>query len=99
MLGHLKDVFPSIPTLLISARIILNILKYIRVLLKLSPPLRIYRQLLDRPNLVSIMNLICKPGYEDLAFLVPSGGTIGKISKTMIFVDLIDNAIKMAKYL
>ncbi len=45
------------------------------------------------------MSPIHKPGYEDLAFLVPSGGAIGEILKTMIFVDLIDDAIKMAKYL
>ncbi len=99
MLGHLKDVFPSIPTLLMSAKVTPNILKYIRVLLKLSPPLRIYRQPLDRPNLAYIMSPIRKPGYEDLAFLVPSRGAIGEIPKIMIFVDLIDNAIKMAKYL
>ncbi len=99
MLGHLKDVFPSIPILLIFAIVTLNIFEYIRVLFKLSPLLRIYKQPLDWLNLVYIMSSIYKPGYEDLAFLVPSGGAIGKILKTMIFVDLIDNAIKMAKYL
>ncbi len=99
MLGHLKDVFPSIPTILISAMVTSNILKYIRVLLKLSPPLQIYRQSLDRLNLAYIVSLIHKPGYEDLAFPVLSGGAIGKIPKTMIFVDLIDDTIKMAKYL
>ncbi len=45
------------------------------------------------------MSPIRKPGYEDLAFLVPSGGAIGENPKIMIFVDLINDAIKMAKYL
>ena len=36
---------------------------------------------------------------KDLAFLVPSGGAIGEIPKIIKFVDLIDDAIKMVKYL
>lgn len=99
MLGHLKDVFSSIPTLLLSATVILNILEYIRISLKLSPPSRIYRQPLDWPNLTYIVSPIRKPGFKDLDFLVPSGGAIGNIPKTMIFVDSIDEAEKMAKHL
>ncbi len=99
MLGHLKDVFPSIFTILMSATIILNILKYIKVSLKLFLPLQIYKQPLDQPNLTYIISPIRKPGYENLVFLIPSGRAIGKIPKTMIFVDLIDDTIKMAKYL
>lgn len=45
------------------------------------------------------MSPIRKPGFEDLAFLVPSGGATGEIPKTMIFVDLIDDTINIAKYL
>ncbi len=99
MLGYLKNVFPSIPILPISATVILNILIYIRILLKFSLPLRINKQLLNRPNLIYIMSPIRKPGYEDLAFLVPSEGAISKISKIMIFINLIDDTIKVAKYL
>ena len=99
MLSHLKDVFLSIPTLLLSATVILNILEYIRVLLKLFPPSRIYRQPLDRPNLTYIVSSICKPRFKNLDFLVPSEGAIGNIPKTMIFVDLINKAEKMAKHL
>lgn len=99
MLGHLKDMFLSIPTLLMSAIITLKNFKYIRVLFKLFSLLQIYRQPLDRHNQAYIVNLIRKPGYKDLAFLVPSGKTISKISKTVIFVDLIDEPIKMTKYL
>lgn len=98
-LGDLKDVFPSVPTLILSATVTLNILEYIRVLLKLSPPSRIYWQPLDWPNLTYIVSPIRKDKFEDLAFLVPSAGTIGEIPKTMIFVDKIDDAIEKAKYL
>lgn len=99
MLGHLKDMFSSFLTLLIFAIVIPNILKYIRVLLKLSLPLWIYRQPLDWLNLAYIVSLIRNPGYENVIFLVLSGGAIGKILKIIIFVDLINNTIKIAKYL
>lgn len=99
MLGHLKDVFPTIPMVLLSATITPNILEYIRVSLKLSPPSRIYRQPLDRPNLTYIVSPIRQAGFKDLDFLIPSGGAVGEIPKTMIFVDKIDDAVEMAKYL
>lgn len=95
----MKDVFLSIPTLLMSATVILKILEYIRVLLKLFLPLQIYKQLFDKLNLTDVMSLIRKPGYEYHAFLVPGGRTISKISKTIIFIDFIDNVIKKTKYL
>lgn len=78
---------------LLSATVIPNILKYIRILLKLSPLLQIYRQLFDHPNLTYIVNLIYKTGLKDLDFIILSKNIIGKISKTMIFVDKIDNTI------
>lgn len=43
MLSYLKNVFYSVPTLLLSAMIIPNILEYIKILLKLSPLLWIYK--------------------------------------------------------
>lgn len=99
MIGHLKDVFPNIPTLILSATITPNVLEYIRVSLKLSPPSRIYRQPLDRPNLTYMVAPIRKPGFEDLAFTIPSGGAVGDIPKIMIFVDSIDEAVAMTKFL
>lgn len=45
------------------------------------------------------MSLIRKLRYKDLAFLISNKRAIGEIPKTMIFVDLIDDAIKIAKYL
>ena len=46
-----------------------------------------------------IISPIRKTGLKNLDFLILSGGAVGKISKTMIFVDKIDNAVQMAKYL
>ena len=70
-----------------------NIMEYIQISLKLSLPLQIYRQPLDYPNLTSIVSSIRKTGFKNLDFLISSGDTIGKISKIMIFVDKIDDAI------
>lgn len=94
MLGHLKNVYPTVPTLALSATITPNILDYIRVSLKLSAPLWIHRQPFDRPNLGYIVSPIRKPGFQDLAFLIPTVGSIADISKTMIFVDKIEDAIE-----
>ena len=99
MIGHLKDVFPTVPTLMLSATITPNVLEYIRVSLKLPSPLRIYRQPLDRPNLTYMVTPIRNPGFEDLAFVIPRGGAVADIPKTMIFVDSIDKAVQMTKYL
>lgn len=93
MLDYLKDVFPTTPIVLLSATVIPNIFKYVRISLKLSPSSRIYRQPLDSPNLTYIVIPICKGGFNDLDFFIPDGGAIGKIPKTIIFVDKIDNAI------
>ncbi len=99
MLGHLKDVFSKVPTLIMSATITPNILDYIRVSLKLPPPSRIYRLPLDQPNLKYMVCPIQKPGFRDLAFLVPKDGPVGLIPKTMIFVDKIEDAIRLERYL
>ena len=99
MLGYLKDVFPTILIYLLSATVTLNILEYIRISLKFSPPSQIYKQPLDCLNLMYIVCPIRKTGFKDLDFFIPNGGIIGKILKTMIFVDKINNAIQMAKHL
>ena len=99
MLKHLKDVFSTISICLLSTTIIPNILEYIRVSLKLFPLMQIYKQPLDQPNLIYIISLIHKTGFKDLDFFLLNGSAIGKILKTMIFVDKIDNAIQIAKHL
>ena len=99
MIGHLKDVFPNVPTLILSATITPNVLDYIRISLKLPAPSCIYRQPLDRPNLMYMVTSIKKPGFGDLAFTIPSGGAVGDIPNTMIFVDSIDEAVAMTMFL
>lgn len=99
MIGYLKDVFLNILTLISFATITPNVLEYIRVSLKLSPPSHIYRQPLDQLNLIYMVAPIRKPRFEDLAFTIISGGAVGNIPKTMIFVDSIDEAVAMTKFL
>lgn len=84
---------------LLSATVTSNILEYIRISLKLSLLLQIYRQLFDCPNLMYIVSLLRKIRFKDLDFLISSGGTVGKIPKIIIFMDKINNTIQMAKYL
>ncbi len=93
MLRYLKDILSTISIYLLSVIIILNILKYSRILLKLFPSLQIYRQPLDYPNLTYIVNLINKARFKYLDFLILSGGAIGKILKTIIFLDKTNNVI------
>lgn len=45
------------------------------------------------------MSPIRKSGFKDLDLLIPNRGAISKIAKTIIFINKIDNAIRMAKYL
>ncbi len=99
MLGHLKNVFSIISIYLLSATVTPNILDYIWISLKLFPSSQIYRQLFDRPNLTYIVSPIRKTGFKDLDFLIPSGDAVGKISKTIIFVDKKDDTIQIAKHL
>lgn len=42
------------------------------------------------------MSPIRKADVKDLDFFISSGGAIGKIPKTIIFMDKIDNIIEMA---
>lgn len=42
------------------------------------------------------MSPICKSGFKNLDFLIPSGGAIGKIPKTIIFMNKMDNTVAMA---
>lgn len=50
-------------------------------------------------NLTYIISLIHKTGFKDFDFFLPSKNTIDKIPKIMIFIDKIDNTIKITKHL
>lgn len=99
MLSHLKDIFLTTSIVLLSAMVILNMFKYIWVLLKLYLLLRIYRQFFDCLNLIYIMSLIHKNRFKDLNFFILGRGAIDKMLKAIIFINKIDNAIWIAKYL
>lgn len=76
-----------------SATVTPNILKYIWVSPNFIPRLRIYRQLLNCPNLTYIVSSIRKDGFKDLDFFIPDEGTISEIPLIKIFVDKIDDTI------
>lgn len=73
-----------------------NILSYIRELLHLQAPTCFYKQPSNRPNIVQMVAPIIKPGFSELDFLILKTGLI---PKTIVFVDKIDNAMKIAAYL
>lgn len=89
----MKNVFFTTLIVLLSTTVTINILKNVRVSLKLSPSSQIYKQPSDRLNLMDIMSLIRKNGFKDLDFFILDGDTIGKIAKTIILMDKIDNII------
>lgn len=99
MLGHLKDIFPTIPILILSATITPNILDYIRIFLQLPGFLQIYRQPFDRLNIRYIISPVQKKGFEDLVFLIPDDGPVAEIPKTMVFVNKIDDIVELENYL
>ncbi|WP_375449210.1 C-terminal helicase domain-containing protein [uncultured Nostoc sp.] len=53
----------------------------------------------NQPNLKYMVCPIRKSGFQDLAFLVPKDGPVGLIPKTMVFVNKIEDAIRLERYL
>lgn len=76
--------------------IIPNVLDYIGESLHLWAPTRLYKQSLNCPNIIQMVISITKSGYCDLDFLIPKTGLILKI---MVFVNKIDNVVKIIIYL
>lgn len=58
-----------------------------------------YRQPLDKPNPIYTVALIRTVGLRNLAFIIPSTSIISNISKTMMFIDLIDENTEIIQYL
>lgn len=80
----------------LSITIMPNVLGYIEELLYLQIPTYLYKQPLNCPNIVQMVVSITKPDYHELDFLVLK---IGLISKTIVFVNNIDNVVKIVTYL
>lgn len=87
----MKDVFPDIPTLTLSAIIILIVPEYICKLLKLRALTQLYQELLNKSNIIYMIEEIIKLKYETLALLIFDSDRVDTILKTMVFVDDIEN--------
>lgn len=94
-LGILRHYFRKVPIMALLATIIPNVLSYIGDSLYLWAPTRFYKHPLNRLNIVQLVVPITKPGYCELDFLIPKTGLIPKI---MVFINKIDNAVKIAIY-
>lgn len=79
--------------MVLSAILAPNVLGYIGKSLHLHTLFRFYKQSLDRLNITQMANTITKPGFEDLDFLILKTGLI---SKTMMFIDKINDTIVLA---
>lgn len=99
MVGHLKDIFLDVLTLVLSAMITSIVLEYIYIGLKLRPPTQLYQELLDKLNFTYMVEEITKPKYKNLAFFISNSSGTSTIPKTMIFVDNIEDVKHIAVYL
>lgn len=81
MIGNLKDVLSNIFIFVLSAIIILIVLKYRHQSLKLRSATRFFQELLDKPNKIYLVKEIIKLNYKDLAFFMPNNRRIGRILK------------------
>ncbi len=99
MIGHLKDAFPKVPILVLSATVIPNVLEYVCKLLQLWTSTWLYKKLFDQLNITYIVAQIKKPGFKEFNFFVTLTTLALAIPKTIIFVDNIDTASKLTIYL
>lgn len=97
--GKLRAFFSDVSIMALSATITRNVLEYICESLHLRTPVQLYKQTLDRPNITYMVKEIKEKGFKELDLLVTQIGGISDIPKTMIFVDKIEDGVKMAQYL
>ena len=83
----------------LSAIIMHNVLEYVCKSLYLRMPIHLYKQTLDRPNITYMVKKIKQKGFKELDILVTQIKDILDIPKTMIFVDKIEDGLKMVQYL
>ena len=76
-----------------------NVLDYICTSLNLWSPVKLYKQSLDRLDIIYVVAKIKKPEYQELDIFVPSIGGLSAILKTMIFVDSINEGMVLIQYL
>ena len=97
--GKLRVYFPAVPIMALSATISPNVLEYTHRTLTLRSPVFLYKRSLDRPNITYMVQKIEQKGYGKLDILIPKEGGVGDISKTMLFVNNIDESITIAAHL
>ena len=98
-ISTLKVVFPDVPVIALFATITKNVPEYICKSLLLRSPVHLYKRTLDRPNITYMVQEITKPGFSELDILLPQGGGVADVPKTMIFVDSINEGIRITTYL
>lgn len=91
-LAVLRSCCPAVPFLLLSATLALNVLGFLHSLLHLRNKTRIYRILIDRPNITHIVSPIRSPQFTALSWLVGAEMAAHEIPKTMIFADSINKS-------
>lgn len=91
----MRHCFSKVFIIVCSAILMLNVLGYIGESLYLHTPTFLYKQFLDYLKITQMVNSITKPEFENLDFLIPKTRLI---SKTMIFVDKIDEPIALVTY-
>ncbi len=97
--GRLRAFFPDVLIMALSATIMRNILEYICKSLHLRMLVHLYKRTLDWPNITYMVKEIKQKGFKELDVLVSQTEGISDILKTMIFVDKIEDGLKMAQYL
>lgn len=95
----MKDTFPKILTLVLSATITPNVFEYVCKFLQFCELIQLYKNLLNRLNIIYIVTEIKKPRFEELNFFVFSTIKVLAILKIMIFVDNIKRVSKMVIHL
>jgi hypothetical protein len=82
------------------ATIIPNVLKFIINSAGLRPGLHLHKAAIDRYNITQmVVQIDPAQGYAQLAALNPITGAARRITKSMIFVDTIDEYISISTYL
>ncbi len=94
--GKLRAFVPDIPIMALFTTIMRNVLEYICESLHLQILVYLYKRTLDRPNSTYIVKEIKQKSFKKQDVLVPQIRGISDIPKTIIFVDKIDDGIKMA---
>lgn len=79
----------------LSTTIMHDILEYICESLHLQMPIYLYKQTLNRPNIIYMVKKIKQKGFKKLNILVLQIERILDIPKTIIFIDKIENWLKI----